>query len=73
MVSRSKIALVLVLVAYAIGMIVFALVTGEIRGKFDWIRFADNPTGFRNWFFFHMIAAASLIFLLWKVHNRHRG
>lgn len=74
MVSRSNIALVLVLIAYAIGMIVFALFTGEIKGgKFDWVRFADNPTGFRNWFFFHVIAAASLVFLLWNVRNRPRG
>ncbi|WP_136618850.1 MULTISPECIES: hypothetical protein [Mesorhizobium] len=73
MVNRGTIALILTLIAYTIGMIAYALATGEIRGRYDWIKFAENPISFRDWFFLHVIGATALIFFLWKLRNRPRA
>jgi hypothetical protein len=77
MASRNKIAfhvlaLVLGLFAFAIGMIAYALVTGEIRGKLDWILFADDPRRFRDYLFTYVFIAASMILWLWLMHNHPR-
>ncbi|TPK05700.1 hypothetical protein FJ872_25785 [Mesorhizobium sp. B2-5-9] len=60
------------LIVFAIGMIVFALATGQIRGKFGWIYYADNPVGFWNWIIGYVIGAASLTLFLWWVHIHGR-
>lgn len=60
------------LIAFAIGMVAFALATGQIRGKYNWVSYAENPTTFCDWFFGYTIAAMSMSVFLWALRHRAR-
>ena len=60
------------LIAFEICMIAFALTTGQVRGKFDWIYCADDPVLFWNWVIGYVIGTASLVLFLCAVHYRAR-
>ena len=77
MANRNKIpfgvlAFTLVLFVYSICMIIHALVTGEIRGKVDWIQFGDDPQLFRYYVSIYVFVAVSVIGGLWLLHKHPR-